>query len=186
MLFGIVYWTTTNALREQVRLSLQNEMASFETKFALEQPGQLSTEIEQRLASGKPQPFYYGLQDSLGHPLAGNLANLGMFEGWRELPGDDDEHEDDEHSNPVLFALGRRLPSGEHLTIATDASRIDEAQEAITNSFAWATAATLLLALAGGVVLSQGFLRRVDEINRTTRAIMRGDLADRNSDHRIW
>jgi signal transduction histidine kinase len=106
-----------------------------------------------------------------------------MFEGWREAPGDDDENEDDdatgEHSNPVLFALGRKLPSGEYLTIATDASRIDEAQEAITDSFAWATAATLLLALAGGVGLSQGFLRRVDEINRATRAIMGGDLADR-------
>jgi signal transduction histidine kinase len=183
MLFGIVYWTTTNALREQVRLSLQNEMASFEAKFATGQPGELSTEIEQRLASGKPQPFYYGLQDPLGRSLAGNLANLGMFEGWRETPVDDEENEDNdatgEHSNPVLFALGRRLPSGEYLTIATDASRIDEAQEAITDSFAWATAATLLLALAGGVVLSQGFLRRVDEINRTTRAIMGGDLADR-------
>ena len=122
-------------------------------------------------------------EDSLGHTLAGNLANLGMFEGWREAPVDDDENEDndatDEHSNPVLFALGRRLPSGEYLTIATDASRIEEAQEAITNSFAWATAATLLLALAGGVVLSQGFLRRVDEINRATRAIMGGDLAER-------
>ena len=85
MLFGIVYWTTTNALREQVRLSLQNEMASLEAKFAM--PGELRTEIEQRLASGKPQPFYYGLQDSLGHSLAGNLANLGMFEGWREAAG---------------------------------------------------------------------------------------------------
>ena len=181
MLFGIVYWTTTNALREQVRVSLKNEMASFETKFAM--PGELRAEIEQRLASGKPQPFSYGLQDPSGHSIAGNVANLGMFEGWREAPVDDEENEDDdavgEHSNPVLFALGRRLPSGEYFTIATDASRIDEAQEAITNSFAWATAATLLLALAGGVVLSQGFLRRVDEINRTTRAIMRGDLADR-------
>jgi signal transduction histidine kinase len=183
MLFGIVYWTTTDALREQVRLSLQNEMASLEAKLAMEQPGELPTEIEQRLASGKPQPFYYGLQDPSGHAIAGNLANLGMFEGWRELPVDDEEGEKtdatSEHSNPVLFALGRRLPSGEYLTIATDASRIDEAQEAITDSFAWATAATLLLALAGGVVLSQGFLRRVDEINRTTRAIMGGDLADR-------
>ena len=181
MLFGIVYWTTTNALREQVRVSLKNEMASFETKFAM--PGELRAEIEQRLASGKPQPFSYGLQDPSGHSIAGNVANLGMFEGWREAPVDDEENEDDdavgEHSNPVLFALGRRLPSGEYFTIATDASRIDEAQEAITDSFAWATAATLLLALAGGVVLSQGFLRRVDEINRTTRAIMRGDLADR-------
>ena len=56
-------------------------------KRSLLMPGELRTEIEQRLASGKPQPFYYGLQDSLGHSLAGNLANLGMFEGWREDAG---------------------------------------------------------------------------------------------------
>ena len=110
MLFGIVYWTTTNALREQVRLTLQNEMASFEAKFAMEQPGELATEIEQRLASGKPQPFYYGLQDSLGHSLAGNLANLGMFEGWREAPFNDEENEDDdatgEHPTPSFLHWG--------------------------------------------------------------------------------
>jgi signal transduction histidine kinase len=183
VLFSIVYWTMTNALREQVRLSLQNEMTTFAVKIATGQVSELQAEIEQRLASGKPQTFYYGLQNSSGHSLAGNLPNLGLFEGWREQPVDDEEHEDDdatnEHSNPVLFALGRRLPGGDYFTIATDASRIDEAQEAITNSFAWATAATLLLAFAGGIALSQGFLRRVDEINRTTRAIMRGDLANR-------
>jgi signal transduction histidine kinase len=183
VLFGIVYWTTTSALREQVRLSLQDEMTTFEAKFATGKVSELKTEIEQRLASAKPQAFYYGLQDSSGHSFAGNLPNLGVFEGWREQPVDDEEHEDDdatdEHSNPVLFALGRRLPNGNYFTIATDASRIDEAQEAITDSFAWATAATLVLAFAGGMALSQGFLRRVDEINRTTRAIMRGDLADR-------
>jgi signal transduction histidine kinase len=183
VLFGIVYWTTTDALREQARLSLQNEMTTFEAKFATGRVSELRTEIEQRLASGKPQTFYYGLQDSSGHSLAGNLPNLGVFEGWREPAVDDEEHEDrdatDEHSNPALFALGRRLPSGDYFTIAIDASRIDDAQEAITDSFAWATAATLLLGFAGGFVLGQGFLRRVDEINRTTRAIMRGDLADR-------
>jgi signal transduction histidine kinase len=183
VLFGIVYWTMTNALREQVRLSLQDEMATFEAKIATGQVSELQTEIEQRLASGTPQTFYYGLQDSSGHSLAGNLPNLGVFEGWREQPVDDEENEDDdatdEHSNPVLFALGRRLPGGDYFTIATDASRIDEAQEAITDSFIWATAATMLLGFAGGIILSQGFLRRIDEINRTTRAIMGGDLAKR-------
>ncbi len=183
VLFGIVYWTTTDALREQVRLSLQEEMTTFEAKIATGQVSELETEIEQRLASGKPQTFYYGLQCSSGRSLAGNLPNLGMFEGWREQAVDDEEHEDDdatdEHSNPVLFALGRRLPNGDYFTIATDASRIDDAQEAITDSFVWATAATLLLGFAGGILLSQGFLRRVDEINRTTRAIIGGDLGDR-------
>jgi signal transduction histidine kinase len=33
--------------------------------------------------------------------------------------------------------------------------------------------------MVGGVSLSQGFLRRVDEINRATRAIMHGDMSDR-------
>ncbi len=182
ILFGIVYWTATNAMREQVRLSLQNEMAVLEAK-ARESPDGLAAEIEQRVASGKLQPFYYGLLDPLGHRIAGNVADLGTFEGWRELADTEEEHEDapaiSEHFNPVLMALGHRLPSGSYLTIATDTSRIGEAQEAITDSFAWAAAATLLFALAGGVVLSQGFLRRVDEINRTMRAIMRGNISDR-------
>ena len=48
-------------------------------------------------------------RNSLGHPLAGNLANLGMFEGWRELPGDDDEHEDESNGRtlkPRPFCIG--------------------------------------------------------------------------------
>ena len=110
VLFGIVYWTTTDALREQVRLSLQNEMTTFEAKFATGQVSELQNEIEQRLASGKPQTFYYGLQELSGHSLAGNLPSLGVFEGWREQAVDDEEHEDDdatdEQSNPVAFRFG--------------------------------------------------------------------------------
>ena len=49
----------------------------------------------------------------------------------------------------------------------------------LLRSFAWAAGATLLLALVGGMTLSQGFLRRVDEINRASSTIMRGDLANR-------
>jgi signal transduction histidine kinase len=65
------------------------------------------------------------------------------------------------------------------LTVATDTYRVREAEEAIFRSFAWAAGATLLLGLAGGITLSHGFLRRVDEINRTTRVIMHGDLTER-------
>jgi signal transduction histidine kinase len=180
VLFGIVYWVTGGVLHEQVRLSLRSEMASLEAEGS----GDLSAEIKERLASPSPRPFYYSLQDSSGRPIAGNLAALDTIEGWRELPNSDERGaatapaatEEGDHD---LLALGRRLPDGSFLTVATDTYRVRKAEEAIARSFAWAAGATLLLALVGGVTLSQGFLRRVDEINRTTSAIMRGDLANR-------
>jgi signal transduction histidine kinase len=44
---------------------------------------------------------------------------------------------------------------------------------------AWILAGTLLLAIGGGVMLSRGFLRRMDAITDTCRAIMAGRLTDR-------
>lgn len=177
VLFGIVYWVTGGVLHEQVRLSLQSEMASLEAEGS----GDFPAEIKVRLASPSPQPFYYSLQDSSGRPIAGNLAALDTIEGWRELPnsaelGAATAPEKGDHD---LLALGRRLPGGSFLTVATDTYRVRKAEDAIARSFAWAAGATLLLALVGGMTLSQGFLRRVDEINRATSAIMRGDLANR-------
>ena len=185
LLFGIVYWVTGDALYQQVRLSLQSEMASLESRAAAVGPGDLASAIREKIAAPGPLTFYYSLEDPSGHRIAGNLAEIDTAEGWRERPFSDrrgetgDGSENDGDSDHDLLALGRRLPNGSLLTVATDTYRVTEAREAIARSFAWAAGAALLLALAGGVILSQGFLRRVDEINRTTRAIMRGDLTDR-------
>lgn len=185
VLFGIVYWVTGDALYQQLRLSLQSEMASLESKAAVDGTAVLAAAIGEKIAAPGPVPFYYSLEDPSGHSVAGNLVQVGTMEGWRELPYSErrgepgGDPEDNENSDHDLLALGRRLPDGSLLTVAADTFRVTEAREAIALSFAWAAGAALLLALAGGVILSQGFLRRVDEINRATRAIMRGDLADR-------
>ena len=46
-------------------------------------------------------------------------------------------------------------------------------------AFIWAGALTLLLAVGGGVLLGRNFVRRIDTIGRTSRAIMEGDLSAR-------
>jgi signal transduction histidine kinase len=43
----------------------------------------------------------------------------------------------------------------------------------------WAGGLTLLLAIMGGLLLGRNFVRRIDTIGRTSRAIMEGDLAAR-------
>jgi signal transduction histidine kinase len=180
VIFGIVFWVATDVLNGQIRLSLQSELASLPDVEASAPTRALISEIEQRVDSGSSELFDYGVQDGEGRVLAGNLSTLTPFEGWQEIPREDlankPSHRPARHR---LLALGHRFGDGSLLTVATDTYRMREAEEAIARSFAWAAGATLLLGLAGGITLSHGFLRRVDEINLTTRAIMRGDLTDR-------
>jgi signal transduction histidine kinase len=63
--------------------------------------------------------------------------------------------------------------------VGEDLFPIGEVKEAIVGAFFWAFALTILLAAAGGGVVSLGFLRRIDAINRTSRAIIKGRLSDR-------
>lgn len=78
-----------------------------------------------------------------------------------------------------LLALTRALGDGVSLTVGLDVFGITEAQEAIVRAFGWAAGAGLFLALSGGLLLSHGFLRRVDEVNRATAAIIAGNLGER-------
>jgi signal transduction histidine kinase len=54
-----------------------------------------------------------------------------------------------------------------------------EVRALIVHGLSWAAASALVLAAAGGVLVRRAVLRRVEIINRTTSAIVRGDLARR-------
>lgn len=185
LLFGFIYWIATDSLYEQLRLSLATEMASFETISAAEPSDEVVAEIDRRLAASAPQLLLYSLRDPSGRQIAGNLPGIDFVQGLREIPYGSDVHEGFSGLAPrdgldhSLLVLGRTLPDGTRLSVATDTVRLQEAAESMLQAFAWAAGATLLLAVIGGFALSHGFLRRVDGINRTMRAIMRGDLSDR-------
>ena len=78
-----------------------------------------------------------------------------------------------------LTGFGLTLSDGSFLLVAQDANRLVDMQRAIVRAFAWAGGLTLLLAIAGGALLGSNFLRRIDTITRTSRAIMEGDLSAR-------
>jgi len=63
--------------------------------------------------------------------------------------------------------------------VAQDASRLIDMQRAIVRAFIWAGGLTLVLAIGGGWLLGSNFVRRIDTIGRTSRAIMEGDLSAR-------
>jgi signal transduction histidine kinase len=72
-----------------------------------------------------------------------------------------------------------RLGDGSFLLVAQDASRLIDMQHAIVRAFIWAGGLTFLLAIGGGLLVGGNFVRRIDTIGRTSRAIMEGDLSAR-------
>ena len=181
LLFGIVYWIAAQVLQQQTATIIQNELVSLTEGVSPPSALGVAAEIGRRLQDGKYRPLYYRLEAGSGTASGGNLPALGLSPGWHKFsfpvdrlssypPEDEDEH------TIRLLGLTSRLPSGELLTVALDTYRTKEAKEAIIRAFAWAAAAGLVMALFGGLVLSRGFLRRIDAINRTTQAIMDGDL----------
>lgn len=187
LLFGIVYWIATDALRGQTRALIESELTALEAKFRGKDLDALAADISQRVRAGQLRSTLYLLEDASGRKLAGSLPKLPAFDGWREFRVEEDhvdsEGRDVQHESEAdlrrLLVLGRQRPDGSFLAVGTDTARLHEAQDAMLGAFAWAIGATLLLALCGGALLSRGFLRRIDDINRTTRAIVAGDLSER-------
>lgn len=185
VLFAIIYWTSSDALRQQIASNIRDEVTALIAEYKDSGLKGATTDIRQRLASGLHPTSYYLLLDPKGHKLAGNLdAAHAPKAGWLRLPfppGKDEVPNDgsSDSTERRLLAYGQPLDDGALLVVGEDIYRLTELEEAITQAFVWAFGVTIVLGVAGGVILSYGFLRRVDDINRTSRAIIQGSLTDR-------
>lgn len=115
--------------------------------------------------------------------MAGTLVDATLIEGWHDVrrsvmvgSADDDEGALEEHN---LVAFGLKFQDGSFLVVAEDSFRVVEAEEAIIRAFAIALVVIVILGFGGGILLSSGFLRRIDDISRTSQMIVTGSLADR-------
>jgi len=185
VLFGLVYWIAATALDGQLRASVSQDVASLEERFHSQGLDELTREINRRIQTRQGGIGYYVLEDPSGKRLTGNIPEAVSMpsSGWSHivLPRDGRKKDEDggDLDAPGIEAFCVQLDDGSRLLAGEDDRRIQEAREAIIQAFGWGGASALLLAAAGGAVLSLGFLRRVESINRAVVAIMDGNLAER-------
>ena len=174
VLGAFVLWTTRSALEQQMTSRIEAEAALLEAEFRSGGVDRLVAAVHER--SRGAHALDYRVQDPAGRQVAGDLPAAET--GWSEVsttgrsPGETDDSE-------RVRVLARRLPDGTLLAVGEDTGRIEEATEAISFALWWALGLTLALGIAGGLVLSSGFLRRVDGIARTAEAIVDGDFEKR-------
>ena len=184
ILLFIVYWITLAALDEQLSDSVERETQVLVELYRARGLESVERAIQLRVVELRPPRRYYLLQDAAGIRTAGNLPPMKPAEGQIVLPvsrlsQDRRSKADDPADAYPVVGRGRVLDNGEFLLVGENRYRAVKAQEAIIRALGWGIAITVLLAAGGGAVLGVGFLRRIDEINRTTRSIIDGDLSKR-------
>lgn len=173
ILFGVIFWSTARFMRHQIDDSVSNEIDEIVSESRERPPQEISTLVQDlsRHSSG----FYYLLQDAGGAVRAGNLPHLDPKEGIREWgmhpPGAGS-------SFSAMRGRGVEL-GGNYLFVGWSTHQLHEMEDMVVRSFFWGLAASLALALAGGVVTSGRLMRKVEAIGETSRDIIEGDLGRR-------
>ena len=175
LLLAFIYWSTAGYMTRQTEAAIEAEIDTFAERYRSTGLPGLVRLIEERL---EDRSSLYLLADPVYRPLVGNLERWPRARrgpgGWLELQ----IHRDPEGAQPAL-ARTFTLPGAFHLLVGRDVAVLSRTKRLITRTLVWGLALTVLLALAGGVLMSRSTARRIEAIRRTGSEIMRGDLSRR-------
>jgi len=122
-----------------------------------------------------PSGFYYLLEDSKGAVLAGNLPWTTPVIGVREWAGSAKHAE-----HPYSGIRGRGLNVGSnYLFVGWNTHQLNEMEEFVADSFIGGLFVSVVVALAGGLVMSGRLMRKIESVSETSRNIIKGDFKQR-------
>ena len=181
-LLGYLYIATAGFMTRQTAETIEAEIAGLAEQYRTQGLPRLRQVIEQRSASQPLRASIYLLTDPAGRWVAGNVdrwpdAQPGE-DGWLTFPVAV-QPDGLRTENRRAVAQNFRLRGGYRLLVGREVEERLQLQTRIKQALSWGLGLTLLLGLAGGLLMSRGLLRRVDGINKTTEQIMAGDLSQR-------
>jgi signal transduction histidine kinase len=178
LLFATVFVIATAALQSDMQAVLRTEALQLAEIHRRSGLLGLAEQVTRRMNFRTRGPIYYLVQAPTRQVVVGNLPGMPPVEGVVDFVRNADDA-DPVDARAKLTGFGLTLSDGTFILVAQDASRLIDMQHAIVQAFTWAGVLTLLLAIGGGMLVSRNFVRRIDTIGRTSRAIMEGDLSAR-------
>jgi len=170
-------------MNRQTDNAISAELDGLRDEYTLNGLESLRSVVELRSNASEDTDRIYLLAAPDLTPLAGTLPSWprdgARTDGWINFIANEGEGESDGHERVASRALRVELPGGYHLLAGRTLHDREDLYEHLLRNLFWALAVTLVLALAGGLVMSRSVLRRIETINRTSRSIMAGHLDQR-------
>jgi signal transduction histidine kinase len=176
LLFALIYVETAGYMTRQIDSSIRLDLAALQAEYRYGGIADVAAGITGRLAIPNGPTPYYLLQNSAGKVLAGNLPARAAWLGRSTIPVDD---RSSETGVTHVRLMAARWPNGDVLVVGRSEERFREFRWRLAEGLGWGVAATIVLAIGGGLVMSGASTRRLEEFGRITAEIMEGDLGRR-------
>jgi signal transduction histidine kinase len=182
ILFALVWLVTSRSMLAQIAANVRREAISLADEYRATGAAAAAASIERRLQRGGLA--YYLLQGRNGVWIAGNIAPVSPVLGPLDLRVRLQSRAEDDRNQAAAdlrdaIGYGVLVGDGTFVLAGEDVRRLEAARRAILTAFAAGGGLSVVLAILGGLVLSRGFLRRVESVNETARMIMAGQLEAR-------
>jgi len=181
LLLGFIYWSTAGYMVRQTEATIEAEITGLVERYNLSGLPGLRELINQRLAHRKNGTSIYLLTDPELKPILGNLAKwpkeTSSEQGWVSFHIDTGPT--DTTVRHKTLARVFHLQGGFHLLVGRDVHDLQDIQALIREALFWGLLITIVLALAGGTMMSRTMMHRIEIINTTCHQIMAGDLTQR-------
>jgi signal transduction histidine kinase len=174
MLLGVMHWVADFYMSSSLDAAVDSDITEFDDSLRIGGEEPLTALVNERVRQMPHGPMYYLLQDRNGEFIAGSMPPFRGGEGRFDL-----KVPRINSPSVAVHSRGITLADGQYLMVGIDALPRREMQKLILRVFGWSSAISLLLAFAGGAVMSGGVLRRIETISRTARDIMAGDFSKR-------
>jgi signal transduction histidine kinase len=194
VLMGVVYWIVNDTQTSALVGAVDSDINTIRNGYLGKGLPEAIEVVQQRLGPHDSNAdslgvdslgVYVLLQERVKGKLAGNLPSSGPLLGLfsfsrpRALPAKDHEDRHGPKSRVTILGRGSYIGDGVYLFVGRDTAQIAATTERISKAFAWIAGATLAFAVGGGIFFSVQFMRRIDAITRTCRAIVAGKFNDR-------
>jgi len=166
---SVIFVMTDRAFRDQVVQFSRADIAAMRNGFDADGIKEAREVLQQIMGTPGESDFFLLQKD--GKKIAGNLPPMPAQTGIVPLPGSGRGHD--------ILGAGDFLEPGLYVFAGSDLQRVHAAEREILQTLAWLFALAMLLAIAGGTLVSRSFLQRSDAMARACRAIMDGDLKAR-------
>jgi len=168
-ILGILVLVITNqALRDQMVTFAHSDIGAIRNGYVIEGERE-AREVVRQLMAGPANSGFYLLQRE-GRMLEGNLPAMAPRTGTIALSVSSGGR------NREVLGVGEFLAPGLYVFSGSDMAPARAVAAHILNIMLVLFPAAILIAVAGGSLVSWGFLRRTDAMARACRDIMHGDL----------
>lgn len=170
------YWIADRAMRAELSDFISSDAGAIESGYRTEGISE-ATEVVGQLTAVPAVSGRILLQSRDGRKLAGNLAPMPARLGAFELTARDTRP--GTHGTHLVLGEGRRLPDGSYLFVGENIEPLARTRARILGAFGWIIGLTVAIGATGGLLVSRRFLKRIDAITDTCRAIVAGRFNER-------